>query len=281
MKLFSGLAKTALLALTMGSSYGTISPYIGNAYGPSNTAGTRATWAGQMLSLTYDDVDLATECTGGCAYTYNSGPATPLNNVSGQTISGVKFVGANSTTGAGLYVRPINSGTRNSGTGGFPNYNALANADFTQWVYGLATIGGTAGTPSLTITLPTGTRSVGFDFGNINSTAANISITTTSASTSDTKTPANRYDTAAGTPSYLTTGAGFYGATSTDDILTISIVANASTSAWILNIANFRVGVQINQPTPEPATQLTFAAALIALSIVLRRRNGNTPGGTA
>ena len=274
MKLLSGLAKTAILLMATGSSYGALLTYLGNAYGPTNTAGTRATWTALMPTLTWDDVNLNTECTGACGYTYNTGPANTVN-VSGQTISGVTFAGSNSGSGAGLFVRPLTA-SRNS------FYNLLANSSFPQWTIGLATVQGVAGQSNILITLPTGTRSAGFDFASINSTATNITITTTTASGSNSQVPTNRYDLGAGTPNYATTGPGFYGVTSsTEDILTISVIANASSSAWVVNLANFRVGVQINAPVPEPATHLTFAAALIALSLLIRRRHRNTPGGTA
>jgi len=283
MKLLSGLAKTAILLMATGSSYGAIVSLItGNAYGGS---GQRANFLTLMPLLAYDNVDLATECTSPCAYSFNRNSAT-TTNVSGQTISGVTFIGANTgAAGNNLQVRPLNDGTRNSGGG--PSYNTLtANGVYSQMVYLFSTAPGVSGTPSMNISfLPTpGVRSVAFDYASISNLSggdtAGLTITTTSRNTANSVSTVSRYDASQTTP-YATSGPGFYGVTSTEDILTISIIANASSSQWILNIANFRVGVQINAPVPEPATQLTFAAALIAISLLIRRRNRNTPGGTA
>ena len=284
MKLLSGLARTAILLMATGSSYGAIVSLItGNAYGGS---GQRANFLTLMPFplLTYDNVDLATECTSPCAYSFNRNSAT-TTNVSGQTISGVTFIGANTgAAGNNLQVRPLNETNRNQTSG--PNYNQLNSAAanyqavlWPQWTIGFATAPNVTGAPSMNITtMPTGTRSVAFDYGSINAPVGTYSIQVRTASGFQPETQVNNYLVGS---SYNTSGPGFYGVTSTEDILTISIIANASSSQWILNLANFRVGVQINAPVPEPATHLTFAAALIALSLLIRRRHRNTPGGTA
>ena len=277
MKLLSCLARLGLLALVAGASRGALLPVSGNSYGGS---GIRANFLTLMPSLTYDGIDFFAECTSPCLPSYNSGPQS-LNNISGTVFSGVTFAGANTGAGAGLYVRPI-SGSRNSiytplnGNGGFP-----------QWTNGLATADGfnasITGAPSITMTLAPGTRSAGFDFAQRNSTVANLTVTATTASGSVAVTPTNRYDTGTGSPNYLTTGPGFYGVTSDlEDILTITIVANSSSNAnWLLNVANFRAGVQINAPTPEPATFLAMGSALILISFLLRRRGKFARGGAA
>ncbi len=283
MRLLSCVAKTGLWAmLALATSYGAILNTVeGNAYGGS---GIRANFLTLLPSLTYTSVDFFTACTAAnsCIPSYNSGPQS-INNISGTVFGGATFTGANSgIAGNQLYVRQI-SGSRNSiytplnGNGGFP-----------QWTSGLATADGfvtsVTGTPSITITLAPGTRSAGFDFGQRNSLPSSFNITATSASGSVTITPTNRYDTGGlGSPNYLTTGPGFYGVTSSlEDILTITIVANASTNPnWVLDVANFRAGVQINAPTPEPATFLAMGSALILISFLLRRRGKFARGGAA
>ena len=278
MRLLSCVGRIGFLALTAGASWGALVPVSGNSYGGS---GIRANFLTLMPSLTYDDIDFFAECTvaNTCLPSYNSGPQS-LNNISGRVFSGVMFAGANSGSGAGLFVRQ--TGSRNSlytplnGNGGFP-----------QWTNGLATADGfnasITGTPSITISLAPGTRSAGFDFAQRNSTTASLTITAFTASGSIAVTPVNRYDTGTGTPNYLTTGPGFYGVTSSlEDILTITIVANSSSNAnWLLNVANFRAGVQINAPTPEPSTFLAMGSALILISFLLRRRGKFARGGAA
>jgi hypothetical protein len=276
--LFCLLKLCLLSALAIGPASAAIVTFLGNSYSSPNV---RTTWLAQLPALTYDNVVLSgagNECVSPCGYTYNSGPAETVN-VSGQTISGVTFAGSNSAVaGSGLYVRPT-GGSRNS------FYNPLTgNGGFPQWVTGLATVQGAgSGFPTITITLPSGTRSAGFDFGNINSSSANLTITaTTAGGGTSSVVPTNRYDTGTGTPNYLTTGPGFYGVTSSDDdIVTITIIGNANNGGWVLNIANFRFGVQTAAPVPEPATQLTLGAVLIAMSIWLRQRNKSSRGGNA
>ncbi len=255
--------------------------YLGNAYSPGASP-QRATWVAQLPSLTYDNVDLSTECVSPCGYTYNNGPAATVN-VSGQTISGIQFVGSNTGSGTNqLYVRPTTS--RNNSTGGY-NYAGLVNGSFNQMAYILSTAQFVTGQASITLTLPTGTRSVGFDFVNVNSTSANVSITANTASTSSTVSPTNRYDVGAGSPSYLTTGPGFYGVVSNDtdgDITTITISSNGSSTQWILNIANIRFGTLAAQAAvPEPSPQLMLGAALISISLLLRHRSKSQRGGNA
>ena len=267
------------MALAASASWGALVPVSGNSYGGS---GIRANFLTLMPSLTYDDIDFFAECTiaNTCLPSYNSGPQS-LNNISGRVFSGVTFAGANTGSGAGLFVRQ--TGSRNSlytplnGNGGFP-----------QWTNGLATADGLnasiTGAPSITISLAPGTRSAGFDFGQRNSTTANLTITATTASGSVAVTPVNRYDIGGvGSPNYNTTGPGFYGVTSDlEDILTITIVANSNSNAnWLLNVANFRAGVQINAPTPEPSTFLAMGSALILISFLLRRRGKFARGDTA
>ncbi len=279
MKLLHCVSRLSLIAFAVGASWGALVPVSGNSYGGS---GIRANFLTLMPSLTYDGIDFFGECTGAnsCTPSYNSGPQS-INNITGKVFSGVTFAGANSGAGAALYVRQI-SGSRNSlytslnGNGGYP-----------QWTSGLATVDGflasTTGAPSITMTLAPGTRSAGFDFGQSNSTVANVTITATSASGSVAVTPVNRYDTGTGSPSYLTTGPGFYGVTSDlEDILTITIIANSTSNAnWVLNVANFRAGVQINAPTPEPNSFLAMGSALILISFLLRRRGKFATGGAA
>jgi len=271
MKPSIGLAQFGFLALAASMpSYGALVVYTGNAYTSPNV---RATWSALLPTLDWDSINFLAECVSPCAPTYNSGPATSTN-ISGTAFSGVTFAGANSGAGAGLFLRHL-TGSRNN------FYNGLtANGAYTQWNNGLATAQGVTGAPSITITLPTGTRSAGFDFGNINSTTAGITITATTASGHLDSSP-GRYDVAAGSPSYASTGPGFYGVTSTEDILTISIIANASTNQWVLNLANFRYGIQLPTATPEPSTQLALGAALITISLLLRRRSKSARGGNA
>ena len=282
MKLLSCLLRTGLLALTIGSSYGAVVTLIGNAYGGS---GVRAGFiSGGSNSLTYDDVNLTTECISPCSYSYNRPTPGTLNNVSGQTISGVTFVGSNSGAGNALYVRSLTDTNRNQTSG--PNYNQLNSSAgsyqtvlWPQWTVGFATAPNVTGTASMNIAVPTGTRSVAFDYGSINSPTTNsYTITVTTASGSTQLPLVNSYQVGA---NYDLSGPGFYGATSTEDILTVTIIANASTSQWILNIANFRAGVQINAPTPEPDSFLAMGSALILLSFLLRRRGKFARGGAA
>lgn len=285
MRLLFGLARLSLVAaLAAGISFGTLVDMSGNAYGPS---GIRANFLTLMPLLDYGGgtIDFFGQCTAAnaCLPSYNSGPQS-INNASGKVFRGVTFTGNNTgATGNALYVRQI-AGSRNSfytplnGNGGFP-----------QWTSSLSTFDGQSGsgaitgTPSITMTLAPGTRSVGFDFGQRNSLPSNVTITATSASGSITETPVNRYDTGTGSPNYLSTGPGFYGVTSNlEDILTITIVANASSSSnWVLNIANFRVGVQIHEPVPEPSTQIALGSALILISLMIRYRSKAKSGGNA
>ncbi len=284
MRQFSVFSKVgALVILAANPGFATLVTYLGNAYSPG-TSPQRATWAAQLPSLTYDNVDLSTECVSPCAYSYNNGPQS-LTNVSGQTISGIQFVASNTGSGTNqLYVRSTGT-TRNNGSGGYPNYTSLVNGSFNQMAYVISTVQQVTGTASITLTLPTGTRSVGFDFANINSASSNISITANTASTSSNVTPTNRYDVGAGSPNYLTTGPGFYGVVSNDtdgDITTITITTNGSTSQWILNIANIRFGtLAAEAAVPEPSPQLMLGAALISISLLLRHRSKSQRGGNA
>ena len=279
-----------LVAATSVPIFGGVIAISGNSYTSSGTAATsnvRATWAGTDPALTWDNVVLTgdtpggapSECTGSCIPSYTSNGS--LNSVSGSAISGVTFVGGNGL----LYVRPTpipspSSGLRNSGYFGLNAQGAY------PWRGGLATSEGIAA-PSITITLPTGTRSVGFDYGSITNLAQNdgatLAITANMLGGATSSLPTlSRYDVNRTSPSYAATGPGFYGVTSsTEDILTITIIANASTGNWILNIANFRAGVQINAPTPEPNTFLAMGSALILISFLLRRRGKFARGGTA
>ena len=294
--LWTKLCVTSILISPM---FGAIVTYNGNAYTSSGTPATsnvRASWGGTDGALAWDNVLVTgdtglgvSECTTPCAPSYTTGTVSS-NNVSGQTISGVKFEGFN-TNAAGnnrLYVRPLplpqpSSGPRN------PEYRGLNGAGvYTQWRGGFATEPSVNGIPTLTITLPTGTRSVGFDYGSISNiatsdTTTGLTIMTTMANNASSNLGVGRYDVNQVAPNqtYLSSGPGFYGVTSTEDILTISIIANASSSQWILNIANFRVGVQINAPTPEPATFLAMGSALILISFLLRRRGKFARGGAA
>ncbi|MBY0505744.1 MAG: hypothetical protein K2X03_17650 [Bryobacteraceae bacterium] len=268
----------------VGTLFGAVTTYTGNAYGGS---GQRATFLTLLPApaLTYDMVDLASECVSPCAYSFNRNTAT-TTNISGQTISGITFSGANTgAAGNNLQVRPLNDGTRNSGGG--PSYNTVtANGAYSQMVYLFSTAPGVSGTPSMNISFaPTpGVRSVAFDYASISNLGSNdpagFTITTTSANTPNSVSTINRYD-ASQSAAYAASGPGFYGITSTEDILTISIVANASSSQWIINLANFRVGVQINSPVPEPGPQLTMGAALILISLLLRYRSKIATGGKA
>ncbi len=285
MRLRFGWARVGLLAaLAVKASFGALVDMSGNAYGGS---GIRANFLTLMPLLDYGGgtIDFFGQCNAGnsCLPSYNSGPQS-INNASGKVFGGATFTGANSgAAGNALYVRQI-SGSRNS------FYTPLnGNGGFTQWTSSLSTFDGQSGTgaitgtPSITINLAPGTRSAGFDFGQRNSLPSNVTITATTASGSVTETPTNRYDTGTGSPNYLTTGPGFYGVTSNlEDILTITIVANASSASnWVLNIANFRAGVQIHQATPEPSTQLALGSALILISLLLRYRSKSARGGTA
>ena len=291
MRIFSCVAKTGLLAtLALTTSYGAIVTTVGNAYGAS---GVRAGFLATMPP-SFDDVNLTTECTIGCGYSFNrmtgSNTAGPLVNVSGQTISGVRFVGTNTGLTNTLYVRPLTDGIRNSNSSGGPgvNYNQLNASQgvspltWPGWTIGFATAPvTTTGIISVTAdNLPVGTRSVAFDYASIG--AGTFDTVTINVRTASGTTPLSRPAYLAGTSNYnSTTGPGFYGATSTEDILEISVIANASNSPWILNIANFRVGVQINAPTPEPTTFLAMGSALILLSFLLRRRGKFARGGAA
>lgn len=280
MRQFSVFSKVgALVILAANPGFATLVTYLGNAYSPGASP-QRATWENQLASLTDHPIDLASDCASPCAYSYNSGPAS-LTNVSGMTIGGVTFVGSNTGVGGnGLYVRPIQGTSRNS------PYTPLAgNGGFPQWKVGLATVQGVLGTPTLTLTLPSGTRAIGFDFGNINS-ESNITITTaTLSNVTSSLVPANRYDTGTGNPNYLTTGPGFYGVTSSDeDILTVTLSGNSTTGSkqWILNIANIRFGtVAAEAAVPEPSPQLMLGAALISISLLLRHRSKSQRGGNA
>lgn len=282
------------LALPAGA---TIVTFNGNAYTSSGVAATsnvRAAWGGTNPLLTWDNVLLtgdtglgASECTGACAPSYTDGsPST--NNVSGQTISGVKFVGGN-TTAAGnnvLYVRPLplpqpSSGPRN--TSPYRSLNGMGS--FPNWLGGFATAPAVNGIPSITMTLAPNTRSVGFDYASISNLSASsttgLTITVTTASGPTTLT-VGRYDINQSGPNYATSGPGFFGVNSTDDIVTISIAANSSSTQWILNIANFRFGTgAAAAPVPETSSQLTLGAGLIAISLLLRKRSKTSRGGTA
>ncbi len=272
--------KVAVLAVTMGSANAAFMTYTGNAYGGS---GVRASFEALMPELQYDTVNLTTECVSPCVYSYSSGPLS-LTNISGTSISGVTFVGSNSSAGAGLYARPL--GTRNSSTGGYFNYNQLngnnlVTPPWPQWTVGLASAGNVSGTPtgSTSISasvLPAGTRSVAFDYGSANGTTYTIRATTASGAL---ELPSvSPYNVGGG---YTSSGPGFYGVTSTEDILTVTIIANATASNWIINLANFRYGIQLPTATPEPSTQLALGAALITISLLLRTRSKSARGGNA
>ena len=287
MKLFSGVAKTLFVVLSIRLSYGTMVITTGNAYGGS---GVRATWESTAPG-TPDPVNLGTECIGQstslvpCVYSYNNssspnGIVAATVNVSGTKVSGVTFTGTNSN-GNLLYARPLVPGNA-AGNTFYANVNAQG--AYSQVTHIWST-GPSGQSPSMLITVPTsGVRSVEFDFASLTGLSpgafGDITVVTEDRNHLTSSVTVDRYDTSRGAV-YTGTGPGFYGVTSTEDILTVSIIANASTSSWILNIANFRVGVQINAPTPEPDSFLAMGSALILLSFLLRRRGKFARGGAA
>ena len=281
MKFSLYITRLCLAAALVTTADAAIITYIGTAYLPTASTGQRQTWINQTTAQVPalsgpTDINFGTGCVSPCIPSTTSAGT----NISGVVMSGVTFTGSVGAT-PGLYDRPVYDATTKAANSAYTFYNN----GFTQWTGSLATnnVSHPSGFTSITITLPNGVRSVGFDFGGLQSASSgyNVSATLSGATVADSSTltsnPGVRFDPAF---SYSTSGPGFYGLLSTaNDIQTVTISTGTNSGSWILNIANFKFYTAPQTATPEPAQQLTLGAALITISFLLRRRT--KAGGNA